>query len=197
MNENDIIIEVQKGKTENFSMLVDMYKNKVFALAYKFTNDYNEAQDLSQEIFIKVFKHIHGFRFECSFSTWIYKIATNKCIDYRRKNKIGALSFNEEYNNKIALDNESKSVDKSPEEIIITDEGHREVHKIIHDLPDIYKTVVVMYHINESSYKEIAQTLDIPEKTVETRLYRARRLLKEKLIKANMGGEIGWNVKKS
>jgi RNA polymerase sigma-70 factor (ECF subfamily) len=61
----------------------------------------------------------------------------------------------------------------------------------------IYKTVVVMYHINESSYKEIAQTLDIPEKTVETRLYRARRLLKEKLIKANMGGEIGWNVKKS
>jgi RNA polymerase sigma-70 factor (ECF subfamily) len=197
VNENDIIIEVQKGKTENFSMLVDMYKNKVFALAYKFTNDYNEAQDLSQEIFIKVFKHIHGFRFECSFSTWIYKIATNKCIDYRRKNKIGALSFNEEYNNKIALDNESKSVDKSPEEIIITDEGHREVHKIIHDLPDIYKTVVVMYHINESSYKEIAQTLDIPEKTVETRLYRARRLLKEKLIKANMGGEIGWNVKKS
>lgn len=197
MNENDIIIEVQKGKTENFSMLVDMYKNKVFALAYKFTNDYNEAQDLSQEIFIKVFKHIHGFRFECSFSTWIYKIATNKCIDYRRKNKIGALSFNEEYNNKIALDNESKSVDKSPEEIIITDEGHREVHKIIHDLPDIYKTVVVMYHINESSYKEIAQTLDIPEKTVETRLYRARRLLKERLIKANMGGEIGWNVRKS
>jgi RNA polymerase sigma-70 factor (ECF subfamily) len=197
VNENDIIIEVQKGKTENFSMLVDMYKNKVFALAYKFTNDYNEAQDLSQEIFIKVFKHIHGFRFECSFSTWIYKIATNKCIDYRRKNKIGALSFNEEYNNKITLDNESKSVDKSPEEIIITDEGHREVHKIIHDLPDIYKTVVVMYHINESSYKEIAQTLDIPEKTVETRLYRARRLLKERLIKANMGGEIGWNVKKS
>lgn len=195
MNENDIIIEIQRGDTEMFSRIVDMYKNKVFAIAYKFTNDYNEAQDLSQEIFIKIFSYIPKFRFECSLSTWIYKIATNKCIDHKRKKKIQASSFNEEYNQDKELDN--NSIENSPEEKLISDERHREVHRSIYNLPDIYKTVIIMYHLNELSYREIAKALDIPEKTVETRLYRARRLLKEELIKGNIGGEIGWNVKKS
>lgn len=196
MNENDIIIEIQRGNTEIFSRLVDIYKNRVFSIAYKFTNDYNEAQDLSQEIFIKVFSYIPRFRFECSLSTWIYKIATNKCIDYKRKKKIQASSFNEEYNKEASLEDKSKSMDSSPEEIIISDERHREIHKSIYNLPDIYKTVIIMYHLNELSYKEISEALNIPEKTVETRLYRARRLLREKLLKGNIGGEIGWNVKK-
>ena len=63
-----------------FSKLVDIYKNRIFSLAYKFTNDYTEAQDLSQEIFIKVFNNLNKFRFESSPSTWVYKIATNICI---------------------------------------------------------------------------------------------------------------------
>lgn len=196
MDENDIIIKVQRGNTEAFSSIVDLYKNRVFACAYKFTNDYSEAQDLSQEIFIKIFNNISSFRFESSLSTWIYKIATNKCIDYKRKKKIKISSFNEAYNKESSPDIKLSSKDRSPEEIVISDEKQREVHKAIYDLPEIYKTVIIMYHFNELSYREISKILKVPEKTVETRLYRARQLLKKKFSNKSSGGEKGWNAKK-
>ncbi|WP_432662055.1 sigma-70 family RNA polymerase sigma factor [Wukongibacter baidiensis] len=179
-----------------FSRLVDVYKNRIFALSYKFTNDYNEAQDLSQEIFIKIFNNIGTFRFEASPSTWIYKIATNICIDYNRKKKRQKFKLNEDISQGSLSGVEIKSKDGSPEDIVISDEKQREVHKVIYKLPDIYKSVIIMYHFNELSYKEIAKVLDIPEKTVETRLYRARRMLRDKLLEKRTGGEIGWNVEK-
>ncbi|WP_432405939.1 RNA polymerase sigma factor [Wukongibacter sp. M2B1] len=196
MNENDIIREIKRGNAEIFSKLVDIYKNRIFALSYKFTNDYNEAQDLSQEIFIKIFNNISKFRFEASPSTWIYKIATNICIDYNRKRKRQNLKLNQELDYGDSIEGNLNSVDNSPENIIISDEKQREVHKVIYNLPDIYKTVVIMYHFNELSYKEISKALDISEKTVETRLYRARRMLKDKLLEISIGGEVGWNVEK-
>ncbi len=177
-----------------FSKLVDIYKNRIFSLAYKFTNDYTEAQDLSQEIFIKVFNNLNKFRFESSPSTWVYKIATNICIDYKRKNKKQVLNFNEDFMGEAHVDIDTSSRSSSPEEIVISDEKHREVHRVVYKLPDIYKTAIVMYHFNELSYKEISRILNISEKTVETRLYRARRLLKNELSKKNLGGETGWNV---
>lgn len=196
MNESDIIIEIQKGNTEMFSKIVDIYKNRVFSFAYKFTNDYNEAQDLSQEIFIKIFNNITRFKFECSLSTWIYKIATNMCIDYKRKKKMKVSSLNENYNYEDSFDINLNSKDSSPEQIVISDEKQREVHRVIYNLPDIYKSVIIMYHLNELSYKEISKALGIPQKTVETRLYRARQLLKKRFSKESSGGEKGWNVKK-
>lgn len=196
MNENDIIREIKGGNTEIFSKLVDIYKNRIFALSYKFTNDYNETQDLSQEILIKIFKNISKFRFEASPSTWIYKIATNICIDYNRKKKRQSLKLNQGLDFEDSVERKFNSTDNSPEDIVISDEKQREVHKVIYNLPDIYKTVIIMYHFNELSYKEISKTLDISEKTVETRLYRARRMLKDKLLEKSIGGEVGWNVER-
>jgi len=196
LNENDIIREIKRGNSEIFSRLVDIYKNRIFALSYKFTNDYSEAQDLSQEIFIKIFNNIGAFRFEASPSTWIYKIATNICIDYNRKKKRQRLKLNEDLNHGGSLGVEIKSKDSSPEDIVISDEKQRAVHKVIYKLPDIYKTVIIMYHFNELSYREISKALDISEKTVETRLYRARRMLRDKFSDRRTGGEIGWNVEK-
>lgn len=196
MNENDIIIEIQRGNSDLFSRLVDIYKTKVFTCAYKFTNDYSEAQDLSQEIFIKIYNNIPKFRFESSLSTWIYKITTNMCIDHKRKKKVKFSSFNEDYSHEASLGIKSNSKDGSPEEIVISNEKQREVHRIIYNLPDIYKTVIIMYHFNELSYKEISASLNVSEKTVETRLYRARRLLRDELLKRSTGGGTGWNVKK-
>lgn len=192
MSEQDIINEIKRGNINIYSKLVDMYKNMIFSLAYKFTNDYDEAQDLSQEIFIKIFNNLSKFRFESSHKTWIYKIATNMCIDYKKKQKKQSLNFNEDFMEERELDADGKI--NSPEEIVISDEKQRAVHRIIHKLPDIYKTVIIMYHFNESSYKEISKILDISEKTVETRLYRARRLLRNELFKKGLGGETGWDV---
>lgn len=191
MNENEIIRDIKKGNVGLFSKVIDIYKNKVFALAYKFTNDYDEAQDLSQEIFIKIFNNISKFRFQCSLSTWIYKTATNKCIDHTRKKKVQISSLNEDFSHEDSLDIKLNSRKSTPEEIVISDEEQREVHKIIYKLPDNYKTVIIMYHFNEMSYKEISKALEISQKTVETRLYRARRLLKDELLKRSLGGDIG------
>jgi RNA polymerase sigma-70 factor (ECF subfamily) len=198
LNEEQIINEIKKGNLDVFPQLINLYKNRVFAMSYKFTDDYNEAQDLSQEIFLKVYRQIENFRFESKLSTWIYKISINTCIDWKKKkNRFKVISFT-------GTDNEDKSAflyetfdkDELPENKVIELEQQQEIHRLVSNLPDIYKTVIILYHFNNMSYSEISSVLEIPEKTVETRLYRARRKLKQELIKVRGGGEDKWNVKK-
>lgn len=197
MNEEGITRELKRGNLEIFSEIVDLYKNRVFACAYKFTNDYNEAQDLSQEIFIKIYKQINTFRFECKLSTWIYKVSTNLCIDWKKKNSRIKIVNISDYDKDISSFTEMSYAEKEiPEEKIIGLEDQNEIHRTIHNLPDKYKTVIIMYHFNDMSYKEISKTLDVPEKTVETRLYRARRMLRDELENIDYGGGFNWTAKK-
>ncbi|KNF07499.1 RNA polymerase factor sigma-70 RpoD [Gottschalkia purinilytica] len=198
MNEEQIIKEIQNGNYSEFSQIVDLYKNKVFGMAYKFTNDYDEAQDLSQEVFLKIYKQIKNFRFESKLSTWIYRICMNTCIDWKRKKeKIKSINFS----NMTSEENKDQQIeikDESllPEDKIVANEKSQEIHNLIYSLPDKYKTVITMYHFNEMSYEDIAEVLNVPQRTIETRLYRARRILKEKLSKTVVRGEPKWNAEK-
>ncbi len=167
-----------------FNKLINLYKRRVFSLAYKFTNDYEEAEDLSQEIFIKIYRKIDTFKYKSKFSTWLYKIATNICIDWNKKRtKVCKV----ENIDKVSLNNYN-STEELPEDLLLKAEMQAKVHSIIYEMPDIYKITIIMYHFNDMSYKEIAKALNIPKKTVETRLYRARRKLKDKLELDNNGG---------
>lgn len=183
MIDENIINELKVGNTKVFESVVDKYKGIVFSIAFKYTNDYNESQDLAQEIFLKIYKNIKSFKGECKFSTWITKISINACLDYKRKNKVKKINLYNDY-----IDN-NDNIQETPEEVIIMSEKQKIIHKLIYELPDIYKNVIIMYHFNEMPYKEICKTLKIPQKTVETRLYRARKILKEKL-KNTYGGEL-------
>lgn len=198
MNEEQLVKELQKDNPDVFPVLVELYKNRVFSMAFKFTNDYNESEDLAQDIFLKIYKEIKNFRFECKLSTWIYKISINTCIDWKKKNrKIKIINFTsmEKRDNHNPLNNVSDE-GLLPEDALVGTEQKSEIHQVIYNLPDIYKSVIILYHFNNLTYREISMVLKIPEKTVETRLYRARRKLKEELKKMRDGGVYGWNVEK-
>jgi len=198
LNEERIVCELKAGNYTVFREIVELFKNRIFGMTYKFTNNYEEAQDLSQEIFLKIYKEIGRFRFECKLSTWIYRISINTCLDWKRKNnKVKIFSTSMINDDEETVEFDIKDNNPLPDEVFIRSESQREVHEIIYGLPDKYKTVIIMYHFNNMSYQEISAALNIPERTVETRLYRARRLLRDQLNKLNDRGEYKWNAKKS
>lgn len=200
MNEEEIVKQLKSGNYTNYDKIVDLYKNRVFGMAYKFTGDYDESQDLAQEVFLKIYRQIKNFREESKLSTWIYRISVNTCLDWKKKKeRMKSINFsnmvNEENKDQI-IDIKDESL--SPDKIVLQDEDQKQVHKLIYELSDKYKTVLIMYHFNEMSYQDIARALDIPERTVETRLYRARRMLKDKMSKeiikeVNLDGMSGSN----
>lgn len=198
MNEERIVCELKAGNYTVFREIVELFKNRVFGMAYKFTNNYDEAQDLSQDIFLKIYKEIGSFRFESKLSTWIYRISINTCLDWKRKNsKVKILSTSIVNDDDEAIEIDIKDDNPLPDEAFIQSENQREVHELVSELPDKYKTVIIMYHFNNMSYQDISSALNIPERTVETRLYRARRLMKDELTKLNERGGYNWNAKKS
>ncbi len=189
MTDEEIIKKIQKGEVEIYSQLVDRYKDGIFGLIYKYTNDYNETQDIAQEVFIKVYKQLNNFRFQSKLSTWIYRIATNSCIDWGRRKKKDA--------NIMPLD-EVTMTDSSIdlESSFVFEEQRKRVRSIVNKMPDKYKLLVVMYHFHNLKYKDISEILAMPEKTVETRLYRARALIKKEVEITYEGGEALWNMKR-
>lgn len=190
--------ELKSKNYETFPILIDLFKKRVFSMAYKFTDNYDEAQDLSQEIFLRIYKEIKNFRFESKLSTWIYRISVNMCIDWKNRNKkLKAINFTSIATN----DNEERNfdiIDDSPsiDNKLIKMESQQQVHRAVSSLPDKYKIAIIMYHFNNMSYLEISKALDIPEKTVETRLYRGRRMLRDTLKELSTGGDCQWNVRK-
>ena len=183
--EEKIIKQLKNGDFSNYDKIVDSYKNRVFGMAYKFTNDYDETQDLAQEVFLKIYRQIKNFRGDSKLSTWIYRISVNTCLDWKKK-KMRIKSIN--FSNMVNEENKDQTIDIKddsplPDEIILQDEDQRIVHDLIYELSDKYKTVLIMYHFNEMSYEDIAKALNVPQRTVETRLYRARRMLKDKISK--------------
>lgn len=193
MQDEDIIRLVLNGRVEAYSILVGRYKNLIYDLCYKYTYDYTEAQDLSQEIFLKVYRKLDTFRNSSSFSTWLYRIGVNTCIDWTRKNKKHSESMSideEDYIERIP------SQCPVPEDIVVDGERREIVRNAIQGLPEKYRTVVILYNFKGFSCSEISNILEVPLKTVETRLYRAKKLLKERLLKPYNGGEYVWNAAK-
>lgn len=174
MNDWELVLKVLNGSQETFALLVDKYKNGIFNLAYKYTLNYPQAQDLSQEIFLQCYLQLKTFDNRSKFSTWLYRLALNKCIDWQRKNKHQPqlLELNE-------LQNVSSEL--TPEETYLHKERALWLIKAINNLPDKYREVLLLYHNQGMSYSEIGEILDLPLKTVETRIYRGKKILKEQL----------------
>lgn len=169
------------NKNQVFQTLVKKYQSSIYSMAYHYTRDHGLAEDLSQEIFMKAFKNLHRFNGKSKISTWLYRIGVNSCIDWSRKQK-----------NVVYLADEGTEIlgeELSVEETVLADESKKQLHDIVASLPEIYRVVIMLYHFQNLTYKEISIVLDLPEKTIETRLYRARRKIKEILIQSKARGE--------
>ncbi len=180
-------ILVQKIKTGNpgsFEILVSRYQRKIFAFIYRMVVSEEDARDLTQEVFIQVFRALDRFRGDAKFSTWLYRIAANKSLDFLRRTKSGKIADHSGWAEAADLAKLPCAPEDNPEHIYLQQEKIRRVRRLIAGLPDRYRVVLVLFHYENLTYRQIADALDIPVKTVATRLYRAKLLLKE-----NLGGE--------
>ena len=171
------LIEATRSDSQAFAELVVRYQDRLYNYLYRMTGSREDAQDLTQEAFVRVYKALPRFNLEAPFRPWLYKIATNLAINQLKGRKPAVVL--EEYV-------PSRSMDDSPERQVETHEVQRIIAAAIAELPDTYRPVVLMRHIEELSYDEIGKALDLPVGTVKVRLHRARAALQGKLAAAGL-----------
>jgi len=181
--EKAVVERCRRGDLAAFNDLVKRYEKQVYNFAFRLTNNYDDASDIAQEAFLRVYGAIGNFRGDSSFTTWLYRITTNVFLDERKKARAHPQSSLDEY---MELDESSVArqiEDPSPGPQAINEEAERNrvVQQAVDTLPDYQRAMVVLYHTQQKSYEEIAEIMDLPIGTVKSRLNRARLALKDKL----------------
>jgi RNA polymerase sigma-70 factor (ECF subfamily) len=178
MEERELVELSQKGDEEAFSALVKKYKAKVFNLAFSFTQDKALADDLAQEVFIKAFFGLPEFRFKSEFGTWLFRITVNHVKDYlRKKSRIRKMTFENFRESQLAEEDEVTRKEKEQ----IMEQRRKLVFHCLQTLPEKYKVILTLRDIQGFRYEEISKILKISPGTVDSRLHRARKMLREKL----------------
>jgi len=170
-----------EGDQSAFAALMDRYKKPVYHMILKMVRNVDDAEDLTIEAFSKAFKNLHRFKKDYTFSTWLFRIATNNAIDFIRKKKLDTFSLNTSY-----TDDDGASVsmdlldpDMTPDQEAINKQKIQLMQMFVTKLPTKYQRLVRLRYFDELSYEEIAQELDAPLGTVKAQLHRARELLYE------------------
>jgi len=181
--ERALIERCKRGDIGAFNDLVRKYEKQVYNFAYRLTGNYDDANDVAQDAFLRVFNAIGTFRGDSSFSTWLFRITTNVFLDERKKAKAHPQTSLDEYlelgESSVARQIEDPS--PTPEAVLEESERAQILSKAVDDLPEYQRAMVTLYHTQQKSYEEIAEIMDLPIGTVKSRLNRARLALKEKL----------------
>jgi len=180
-----IIKLVLRGRKEAYSELVERYKKQVFNVAYRMTNDAEVAMDISQEAFVKIYKNLAQYNPQYKFSSWLLKSVNNLCVDYFRTKSDQTASLDSIMDSGAeGILTGNNAVPSSAEEFE-KNETRLELRillkEAISQLPLDYKSVVVLRHLQNLSYKEISQILNLPMGTIKARIFRARKMLKTHL----------------
>lgn len=179
-NDADLVKQTLCGNTSAYNGLVQRYQRQVYNLAYRMLGNAEDAGDLVQDTFLRAYGALISFRQDASFLTWLYKIASNLCIDQLRSRKAKStlsLDVELEEGREPAADIRSTC----PEEAAVRGSVQDVVQRAILNLPEKYRAVVVMRHLNDMSVDEIARVLELPTGTVKTHLFRARDMLRGRL----------------
>jgi RNA polymerase sigma-70 factor (ECF subfamily) len=186
LNDKKKLSNINNNQEITFEEVYSDCSTKILNLAYRFTSDGEQARDLTQDIFIKVFQNLKNFKGESSAFTWVYRIAVNHILNYLKKEKRRKFIQLIDKNVKEAIMEEAGSRtlitnNPSPSQILEDEERSRIVKSIIDELPPKYRVPFILYKYEGMSYKEIAESLEISLSSVETRIYRARKQLIAKL----------------
>ncbi len=172
---------VQEHDEQAYAELMERYKKPVYHMILKMVRNVDDAEDLTIEAFAKAFKSLHKFKKDYTFSTWLFRIATNNAIDFIRKKKLETMSLNTSYQDEsgadVTMDLKDKNLD--PQEEAIKAQKIELMRLFVNKLPPKYQRLVRLRYFQELSYEEIAKELDAPLGTVKAQLHRARELLQD------------------
>ena len=183
MPDKELVEKAKRGDQEAFAQLVLDNQNRVYSLALRLSGDREEAADLAQEAFVKAWQGLSAFQGESSFSTWVYRLTTNVCIDHLRKKK-----RREAVEPSVSLDDENNSWaepstwEQDPQRLLEQSERGKALARAIDQLPDWQREALVLRELSGLSYQEIGEALDIDLGTVKSRIARARLNLRKILL---------------
>jgi len=176
--DSRLIHSALSGNENAYKRLLQKYHDPIYNFIFRMVHDRQQVEDLTQEAFIKAFASLKNFNEEYAFSTWLYKIATNNCIDYIRKRKLPTFSINKPIQSRDSdYTYEIPDVTFQPDRQIIAGQRTKLLQKAISRLPEKYKRVIHLRHTEERSYEEIAEMLKLPIGTVKAHIFRAREML--------------------
>jgi RNA polymerase sigma factor (sigma-70 family) len=177
-NDFKLVSKAREGDQKAYADLMHRYKDSIYFMALKMVNNKEDAMDLTVETFAKAFEKLDKYQPEYAFSTWLFRVGTNNCIDFIRKKKLNTMSINgmvDEDGDDRPLQIKSDSL--NPEEVSMKREQTQLLKLLIDSLPPRYRNLIVLRYFDEQSYEEIAEQLDLPLGTVKAQLFRARYLL--------------------
>jgi RNA polymerase sigma-70 factor (ECF subfamily) len=165
------------GDEQAYAELMDRYRDAIYYMLLKMVNNKNDAEDLTIEAFGKAFRNIEQYTPKYAFSTWLFKIATNNCIDFIRKQKANLISIDQAEEDEDVSAPPLHSSNPDPEEDMIKNQRVDLMRDVVDKLKPRYRNLIKLRYFKEYSYEEIAQELDLPLGTVKAQLFRARELL--------------------
>lgn len=172
-----LVQKANNGDQKAYAELLGRYRDAIYYMLLKMVNNASDAEDLTIEAFGKAFKNIQQYAPNYAFSTWLFKIATNNCIDFIRKKKAShvSLDHNDEEHEKASMDIQAPVMD--PEETMINEQKIKMMRSVVDKLKPRYRKLIELRYFKELSYEEIAEELELPIGTVKAQLFRARELL--------------------
>lgn len=170
----EVIESVAGGDEKAFEQVVEKYQHPVLNTIYRYVGDRVEAEDIAQEVFLRVWRQARNFKGESRFSTWLYRIVVNQCLSFRRKYK--------ETLQPLDATIEKEDGSRTPENEVESRRGAEIVRKAVDELPSRQRIALILSKFEGKSYKEIAQIMGVSLSTVESLIFRARSSLKKKLL---------------
>jgi len=176
-----LVDQAMAGDQKAYAELLDRYKDAIYFMLLKMVNNKSDAEDLTIEAFGKAFKNIHQYTPNYAFSTWLFKIATNNCIDFIRKKKGNLISIDQNADDPEGSSSSQtahlQSSNLDPEEQLIKEQNIKLIQDVVGKLKPRYRKLIELRYFREYSYEEIAEELNLPIGTVKAQLFRSRELL--------------------
>lgn len=186
VSDHELVTRAQLGSEKAYRELLDRYQRPVFSIIFRMIRDREQAEDLAQETFVRVFNHIGRYDPRYKFSSWIFKIATNLTIDWIRRKELKTVSIDGSRNAVTSDEMEASAItivsdDENPEELLEAKELGEEIEQAIGKLRPEYRAAILLRHVEGREYQEIAEIMALPLGTVKTYIHRGRNELRDTL----------------
>jgi RNA polymerase sigma-70 factor (ECF subfamily) len=182
LTDEELVATVLEGHPEHFGELVERYQGRLINYLFRLVRNAEEAHDLAQEVFIKVYQALDRFDSRYKFSSWLFRVAQNAAIDQMRKRRLRLVSIHRQDDRSSELHEwEFAAQGRSPYGDLRNQERAEAIRQAIEELPWEYRELILLRHFGELSYEEIARLKEMPLGTVKNKLFRGRQMLKDKL----------------